>query len=139
MSRRFVVALSVAWVLSVVGCRNMCGERGCLTSSGRLTSAPGRLLGGSRLPAEGCYDAITGEPVPCPPAAAVVPGGSYPAPAGLVPGSSSPPRPDELPFPSPGDMIPRPDVPFAPPRPAPGNGTARPTAEPPPARPAGKP
>jgi hypothetical protein len=65
---------------------------------------------------EGCYDAITGQPVPCPPATGGIPGGAYPLPptGGTLP--------NELPFPSPGDMIPRPGVPFAPPSAAPGDG-----------------
>jgi hypothetical protein len=65
---------------------------------------------GSGKLADGCYDSITGQPVPCPPPTMLIPGGTYP---GVVPGDN------ELPFPGPADMIPAPGVPSAPPVPAP--------------------
>ena len=66
----------------------------------------------------GCYDAITGQPVPCPPPASGLPGGWEAPPAGGA-------RPDELPFPAPSNLIPNPgvpSVPYAPPSAAPGFG-----------------
>jgi hypothetical protein len=138
MFRPSAVVLGVVVLASAGGCRNLFGERGCLTSSGS-GSALYRLVGGGQPLAEGCYDAVTGQPVPCPPSALLVPGGPYPLPSGVVPGPGGS-RPDELPFPAPSDMIPRPGVPFAPPSPAPGEGAnLSPNKGTAPVRPAAKP
>ncbi|HEV3383276.1 MAG TPA: hypothetical protein VG097_00605 [Gemmata sp.] len=69
--------------------------------------------------AEGCYDAVTGTPVPCPPAGStmVIPG-AYPS--GPMPQQMAPPN--ELPFPSPN--IPPTSIPSAVPSPAPGYGAS---------------
>ena len=105
-----------ALLVSAAGCRN-CDGTGWFSSHTR-SGAPCTLVGSGK-PLEGCYDAITGQPVPCPPPTGVIPGGGYPLPP---PAGST--LPNELPFPSPGDMIPRPGVPFAPPMPAPGEGAS---------------
>jgi hypothetical protein len=121
-SRHLSALLVGVLSVSATSCRNNCGTRsGILTSNQpqqrgeppcMLTSGSGARLG------DGCYDAITGQPVPCPPsspgAMMGLPAPTYPPPAGVAP------RPDELPFPAPSDNIPRPGVPFAPPMPAPG-------------------
>ncbi len=120
MFRPSLVALGIVFLASAIGCRNLCGDRGSLTSHNR-SAAPCQLVGSGKPMAEGCYDAITGQPVPCPPSSTVIPGGSYPLPSAGIPGST---RPDELPFPAPSDMIPRPGVPYAPPSPAPGEGAS---------------
>ncbi|VTT99983.1 unnamed protein product [Gemmataceae bacterium] len=122
---RHLSALLVG-VLSVSA--TSCRHNNCASRSGTLTSNQPQQRGeppcmltsgsGARL-SEGCYDAITGQPVPCPPSNSppggmVLPAPTYPPPAGVAP------RPDELPFPAPSDNIPRPGVPFAPPSAAPG-------------------
>ncbi len=63
----------------------------------------------------GCFDAVTGQPVPCPPETGmVVPGGApYP-----IPGATGP-RPDELHMPAPSDLL----RPQAVPVPAPGDAS----------------
>ena len=116
MSRR-TSALILGAALLAAGCRSTCGDRpGCFTANTRA-DAPCRLTG-SGPPGEGCYDAITGQPVPCPPTM-LVPGGTIPG--GAIPGGPAP-RADELPFPGPADMIPAPGVPSAPPSVAPPPG-----------------
>ncbi|MCE9564845.1 MAG: hypothetical protein K8U57_22655 [Planctomycetes bacterium] len=115
MSRYLFCLLSGAVLVSANGCRNHCGSNSGLTSINSRSDVPYTLTGGSggRL-MEGCYDPITGRPVPCPPSTVVIPGGTYPQPqTGVMP------RPDELPFPS-QNMIPPQGVPFAPPMAAPG-------------------
>jgi hypothetical protein len=117
--RSSALVLGAALLVSAAGCRT-CGDRGWFSSHAAPPGGPPCALAGSGAqPLEGCYDAITGQPVPCPPATGVIPGGSYPLPA---PGGAG--LPNELPFPSPSDMIPRPGVPFAPPMPAPGEGAS---------------
>ena len=120
MSRYSIAVLVGALSISATSCRSNCASRQALTSSNSSSGVPYSLTsGGSRL-VEGCYDPITGRPVPCPPTTMIVPG-----PGGVIPGGTFPPpnsggtRPDELPFPSPSDNIPRPGVPYAPPMPAP--------------------
>lgn len=102
------------------GCRSACnGSRGLFSSHAR-SETPCQLTSGTRN-MEGCFDAISGQPIPCPPMGTSVIPGVTPVPA---PVPTTTPRPDELPYPSPSDMIPRPGVPFAPPSPAPGTGDA---------------
>jgi hypothetical protein len=116
--RSSALVLGAALLASAAGCRS-CGDRGWFSSHAAPPGgSPCALVGSGAKPLEGCYDAVTGQPCPCPPATGVIPGGAYPLPA---PGGLGTP-PNELPFPSPGDMIPRPGVPFAPPSPAPGDG-----------------
>jgi hypothetical protein len=112
MYRRVLPLLLGALLLTAsAGCRSSCGTRpGWFTSNSR-NDAPCHLTGNVT---EGCFDPVTGRPVPCPPAGSgiVIPGGT------AAPGMA--PRPDELPYPSPGDLIRPPGVPFAPPAAAPG-------------------
>lgn len=118
MSRRVSVLLLAAVLASAAGCRNpACGERHGLFTSHTRSEPKCTLVGsGGRMPAEGCYDAVTGQPIPCPPSTTTIPGGTYPPPP------AGPGRPDELPFPGPTDLIPRAGVPSAPPSAAPGLG-----------------
>ena len=106
------VLLGAALLTASVGCRSSCGSQGWFTSHTRGTT-PAQLTGSGSV-TEGCFDPVTGRPVPCPPAGSTI----------LIPGGTAPPavgpRSDELPYPSPGDMIRPPGVPFAPPQPAPG-------------------
>lgn len=114
MSRRVsALVLTATLLAAAAGCRSSCGTRpGWFTAHSR-GGPPCHLTGGGAV-TEGCFDPVTGQPVPCPPAASTIllPGGT--AQPGVAPG------PDELPFPSPGDMIRPPGVPYAPPTPAPG-------------------
>lgn len=121
--RAFAFLAGLALLAVGPGCRSSCGDR-CsdrpfaLTSKGK--SGPDcRLVGSGGRPGltEGCFDAVTGQPVPCPPMTGVLPGGTAPPPGA--------PRTDELlPFPA-ETTIPRPNVPFAPPAAAPGEGASR--------------
>ena len=107
LRRLLVIAAAVALVGLQSGCRSQCGDRrpGWFTSNSKCET-PGQTVGRNG----GCFDAATGQPVPCPPTT-VIPGGSFPS---VVPG----PRPDELHMPSPTDMIRPPAIPFpAPPPP----------------------
>jgi hypothetical protein len=112
-----VLLLGVALLMSAVGCRqNCCGSNSCPVSSNTHYDAPCQLTGNGKM-MDGCYDAITGRPVPCPPPSTMVlPGGAYPTP---TPTPMSPPN--ELPFPAPSDMIRPQGIPYAPPTPAPGS------------------
>jgi hypothetical protein len=105
MSRRYSTLLLGSTLLFLAGCRSTCWDRHSWFSSNGRSEAPCRLTSSGQLQ-EGCYDPVTGQPVPCPPATSVIPGGVTP-------------RPDELPFPGPADMIPPTGVPSAPPGPAP--------------------
>lgn len=112
-----ILTIGVALAVSA-GCRQCWGEGHCWTTSNTNNcSNPCRLIGSGKPLSEGCYDAVTGMPVPCPPQGStmVVPGGGYPV--GPTP-QQMPPSPNELPFPSPTDMIP----PYSVPTPAPGVG-----------------
>ena len=114
MSRRVTVLLLGAALLTAsAGCRSSCGSAPGWFTSHTRGEAPCQLTGAGNVTG-GCFDPVTGRPVPCPPADStiLIPGGT--APPGVAP------RPDELPYPSPGDMIRPPGVPFAPPQPAPG-------------------
>jgi hypothetical protein len=106
----FILSLGGCLSLST-GCRQ-CGQgNGWFTSRTRHDQQPCQLVGSGKPLAEGCYDPVTGQPVPCPPGPGmVVPGGPVPL--------SAPTLPNELP---PPEMIPRPGVPIpsAPPAPAP--------------------
>ena len=100
--------LGTALLVSAVGCRHNCTSNGWSANS---TEVPCQLTGNGKM-MDGCFDPISGRPMPCPPSTMPIPSGGYPG----APGT----RPDELPFPAPSDMIPRPGVPYAPPMPAPG-------------------
>jgi hypothetical protein len=91
---------------------------GAANSYGNSSCQPCKLVGNAKPIAEGCYDAITGQPVPCPPMSGAmgVPG-VYP---GLPAVPPPPPGADVLPFP--GETIPSPSVPSAQPSVAPGFG-----------------
>jgi hypothetical protein len=119
MFRRLsTLTLGAALLVFAAGCRSTCNNQPGCFASGSGTPAPCHLTSNPR---ETCFDAVTGMPIPCPPqgGTTVIPGGSYPYNPGTIPGS----QPNELPFPSPSDMIPRQGVPFAPPSVAPGGGT----------------
>ena len=116
MSRRLsAFALMAGLVAAQAGCQSQCGQRHGLFSSRARSEAPCQTVGRNT----GCFDAATGQPVPCPSGvpATTVPGGGYPypsinpAPGGLMP------RPDELHMPN--ELIPRPAVPI----PAPGDAS----------------
>ncbi len=112
--RALVIVAAAALVAAQAGCRSQCGDRrpGWFTSNTK-GDVPCQTVGRNG----GCFDAATGQPVPCPPGAptGVIPGGTYPV-GPIVPGG---PRPDELHMPSPTDMIRPPAIPF--PAPAPPN------------------
>lgn len=119
MIRRPVLTLvGCGLLVSAVGCRhnNNCsgsgGGLGLFSSGGQ---PPTRLTSGS--PADACFSTTGGVPLTTYPMGGVpttgFPGGAVPMVPGTIPGS----RPDELPFPNPSDMIPRPAVPI----PAPGD------------------
>ena len=116
MSRRLsAFALMAVVVAAQAGCRSRCDQRPGLFSSRAPADAPCQTVGRNT----GCFDAATGQPVPCPPGApaTVVPGGGgYPyPPISPVPGGG--PRPDQLHMPN--ELIPRPAVPI----PAPGDAS----------------
>lgn len=126
--RSSLLILGAALIAGSTGCRSTCNSNsnsGCNTGHGWFSSnsrnagAPCQLTSNGRM-MEGCFDPISGQPIPCPPAGSGViiqPGGAFPSPG------AAPARPDELPFPGPSDMIRPPGVPFAPPYAAPGTGT----------------
>ena len=115
--------LTIGVVLAIsAGCRS-CGDGHAMTTSypnGNGSNAPCRLVGSGKPLTEGCYDAVTGVPVPCPPQGStmVIPGGY---PIGQPPQQMQPPA-NELPFPTPTELIPQQGIPYAPPTPAPGLG-----------------
>lgn len=119
MARRlFAFAVVSALVATQFGCStSRCGSRhGFFSSHSR--EKPCQTVGRN----SGCFDAATGQPVPCPPD--VVPGGlpdgTYPSPVpsgDLIPGIG---QPDELHMPLPSDRI-QPPVPAVP-LPAPPGG-----------------
>ena len=121
--RSSALILGAALLAASTGCRSTCNSNsGCSSGHGWFTSnsrtgAPCQLTSNGKL-MDGCFDPISGQPVPCPPpgSGGVIPGGTFPPPM------TTPTRPDELPYPSPSDMIRPPGVPFAPPFPAPGSG-----------------
>ena len=117
--------------LLVTGSAGCCWRPHCCESSGWTTSnsngsianQPYRLMGNTKPISEGCYDAVTGAPVPCPPpnSTMVIPGGY---PVGPMPQPMQPPlapSPNVLPFP--GETIPPAGIPNAQPFPAPGVGS----------------
>lgn len=114
MFRRLSSLFILAALLALsTGCRSTCnGSRGWFSSNSN-SQAPCHLTGNSNG-MEGCFDPVSGRPIPCPPmdSSVVIPGGT--------PSPGFAPRSDELPYPAPSDMIPRPGVPYAPPAPAPG-------------------
>lgn len=113
MPRRLLGIAVLALVAAQTGCQSSrCGGPGWFTS--RHKEAPCQTVGQKT----GCYDAITGQPVPCPPegGATLVPGGGAPYP--ILPGGAYP-RPNELHMPGPTELIPRPAVPV----PAPGDAS----------------
>lgn len=116
MSRYLSALLLGTLSLTATSCRSNCASRQGITTSNTRSDVPCSLTSGAgNRMMEGCYDAITGQPVPCPPSSMVLPSPTYQPP------TSAGPRPDELPFPSLNDNIPRPNVPYAPPTPAPGS------------------
>ncbi len=108
--RPSALLLGTALVVSAAGCRTCNNPHGWF-SSNTSADVPCQL---TSRPMDGCYDAITGQPVPCSPPTTLIPGGTYPGT--LPPGT----RPDELPFPAPSDLIP--PQRYAVPGPAPGSG-----------------
>ena len=114
MSRRAILIFGALFLALSTGCRSSCSSRPGWFTAHTQGSAPCHLTSNAT---EGCFDPVTGQPLPCPPDSSI-----------LIPGGTAPPavapRPDELPYPSPGDMIPRQGVPYAPPAPAPGFGAA---------------
>lgn len=122
MFRRLSILMFGAAILFLAtGCRGLVNRTPGLVAAGVAGSGGGAApcqLTGNAMPREQCFDAITGMPIPCPPQGStmVIPGGAYPSNPGMTPTAPS----NELPFPGPSDMIPRPSVPFAPPSVAPG-------------------
>ena len=115
MFRRATSLLLLGTALGALGtgCRSSCGSGHSWFTSNVRSEPPCQLTSNGKL-MEGCFDPVTGRPIPCPPtdSTILIPGGTVP------PGPA--PRPDELPYPAPGDMIPRQGVPYAPPSSAPG-------------------
>lgn len=116
-----------AALLLATGCRGLVNRTPGLVASGISASggsggAPCQLTGNS-VPREQCFDAVTGQPIPCPPqgTTTILPGGTYPSTIPTAP-PLAPSAPNELPFPGPSDMIPRQGIPYAPPSVAPGDG-----------------
>jgi|GEM_PF-1986371 len=115
---RRLSAFGVAAILGAAqfGCHS-CGDRPGWFTSHRRASAPCQTVGRTG----GCFDAATGQPVPCPPEVPVgpemvpgAPGIPFPPP-GMIP-NGIPPM-SELPMPAPSDRIQPPAVPV----PAPGD------------------
>lgn len=117
MSRPVFGVLVGVLLVSANGCRSNCGSRQAASPApcSTVSGVPYTLTGGGGRVMEGCYDPITGRPVPCPPPTTLIPGGTYPPPSG-----GGFPPPNELPYPSPSTIPPQ-NVPFAPPTPAPGS------------------
>jgi hypothetical protein len=118
MYRRSSILLIGAILAISSGCR--CWDSSCRTTSNANCNQPYRLVGNAKPISEGCYDAVTGVPCPCPPPGSgmVIPGGGYPA--GPMPQPMAPPN--ELPYPNPN--IPPTSIPSAVPFPAPGFGSS---------------
>jgi hypothetical protein len=119
--RSLILTIGVALAISA-GCCQPCGSRtGWFTSNSNCNTSnqPYKLVGNTKPMGEGCYDAVTGVPVPCPPPgnAMVIPGGGYPV--GPMPQPMVQPS-NELPYPNPNNLIP----PSAIPTPAPGFGAS---------------
>ncbi len=112
MSRRLsALALVAGLVAAQAGCHSRCDSRPGVLSGNSRSGAPCQTVGRNT----GCFDAATGQPVPCPPEAPVtlVPGsGPYPYPpiSPLPGGGGAAPRPNELHMPT--ELIPRPAVPI---------------------------
>jgi hypothetical protein len=110
MDRRFIlINLMTVSVATLGGCASWrCGDR-----------TGGLILRRSEVPCQtagqrtGCFDAVTGEPIPCPPdvPTSVVPGSGRPIPA------PPPSRLDELHMPAPSGLIPPQAVPVPAPPP----------------------
>ncbi|QJW97878.1 hypothetical protein FTUN_5458 [Frigoriglobus tundricola] len=100
-------ALLVGLVATQTGCHTRCDQRPAVVSSGPRTGTPCQPVGRSG----GCFDAATGQPVPCPPdvPTSTGPGAPYSYPP-IGPMPSVGPRPVELPMPA--ENIPRPAVPY---------------------------
>jgi hypothetical protein len=112
MFRRLSAFAVLVLVAAQVGCLSRCDSRPGLFSSHSRNSTPCQTVGRNN----GCFDAATGQPVPCPPEGAgmVIPGGAFP-PAIPAPAPGFPnvgPRPDELHMPAPSDMIRPPALPI---------------------------
>ena len=121
MARRLsAFALAAGLVAAQFGCNSsQCNSRPGLFTGHSNGCAPCQTAGRNT----GCFDAATGQPVPCPPDAPgmLMPGGPYPPPpVGPIPiPGGAIPRPDELHMPQPTELIPRPAVPI----PAPGDAS----------------
>jgi hypothetical protein len=119
--RLFALACVAVLVGTQFGCHwsSRCDERHGWFSARKRVEPPCQLAGRN----EGCFDANTGQPCPCPPEAGGVPGGVMPGgtlPYPYMPGPAVPgpaPFPNELHMPSPSDRIQPPAVPI----PAPGD------------------
>lgn len=114
--RSSAFALLVGLAATQTGCHTRCDQRPAVVSSGPRTSTPCQPVGRNG----GCFDAVTGQPIPCPPDVPtnVVPGAPYSYPP-IGPMPSVGPRPVELPMPAPTENIPMPAVPY----PAPGDAS----------------
>lgn len=105
MFRRLSI-IAVVLLATQSGCRSRCdGHRGFF-SSHTNGPAPCQTVGRN----SGCFDAATGQPVPCPSGiGTVMPNGSGPMPAPAFPNVGPP---TELPMPNPSSLIPSPAVPI---------------------------
>ncbi|MCS7022494.1 MAG: hypothetical protein NZ703_05910 [Gemmataceae bacterium] len=110
-----IVLAGAALLVVAGGCRlcqrDRCDLRPGVFSSRWRTPPPAQLTSQPRV-GETCYDALTGQPIPCPP----VPGDLAPPTGGTTPSPplASPPSSEELPPPGGGDHIRPPGVPSAP-------------------------
>ncbi len=113
LRRSLLIAVVAVVIASQAGCRSPGNDRrpGWFTSNTRH-DAPCQTVGRNT----GCFDAVTGQPVPCPPGSSstLIPDGAYPPIGPIIPGG---PRPAELHKPAPTDMIRPPAIPY----PAPGD------------------
>ncbi|MBA2226224.1 hypothetical protein [Thermogemmata fonticola] len=109
-----LACISVILLSLGAGCRlcerDRCDSRPGWFSSRLRSPQAGQLMSQGRL-SEGCYDAVTGQPVPCPPmpSTPALPTGSTPPPP-----TAPPPSGEELPWPGSGEHIRPPGVPSAP-------------------------
>jgi hypothetical protein len=119
MSRRlFAVAFVAGLIAAQFGCHTCdrsASSASCAACSSRTrANAPYQTAAGQGAVGQpvgltgGCFDAVTGQPVPCPPD---VPGSPYPIPGGSLPAGPAP-RGVELPMPLPSEQIPTPSQPY---------------------------
>lgn len=116
MVRRLLLGAAFA-ALASTGCLSRCGERHGLFTSHTRSEAPCQTVGRGG----GCFDAATGQPVPCPPGAPSVLPGGVPMTGPGAPGGF-----EVGPMPAPSDLIRPPAVPIPapPPMTAPGGSDA---------------